>query len=147
MNRLKQGFSVGLGVIGGLRSKLGKNTTFKALIAVMAISLCGFVEAKTPEPRYAPTEHLNSSQVLPTKGADDLEAGNIALGKVQNSIGKGSSKYVGSVAKPFQTEQVNTTAKANYGGDNSKRPFVDFGDNVNEIVQSFILGLILCIYQ
>lgn len=96
MNRIKQGFTIFLGVFSGLRIDYGKNSGFKAFVATLAIMVCGLVEAGTLKPWDAITESLNSSQVFHSECVDNLCARDIGFSEVKDSIGKSGAKNIAS---------------------------------------------------
>ena len=100
MNRLKQGIKVGLGVFRSFGSRNRKNATFQALVAALAISYLGFAEAGTLEPRDIRAKGLDGGQMLHMVNVDNLGDGNIALGEVKDSVGKGGSELIFGNSKP-----------------------------------------------
>ncbi len=60
-----------------------------------------------------------------------------------NFSGKSGKKLSGSIGEVFQPEQINAAKNSDQGRNNGEGPSRDISDKISEIIQAFLLGLMV----
>lgn len=98
---------------------------------------CFALEAKKP------TEFVNSSLVGGESRIENREWTSVRVTQGGQCVSESGAKNGGCIRETFQPKQINAAKDGNQGRNDSKGPSRDIADKIGEIIQAFLLGLIV----
>lgn len=145
MNRLQQRGSLLLTFWRSIKNKPFKRPLCILYVCLQGILFCGPLEADPLMPGNVRHERKDCSQmgavILKDDGGRSVTTGI----EPKQSIGESSTEGGGSIIECFQHEQINAAKNRNQGRNDSKGPIRDIFDKISEIIQAFLLGLMVSV--
>ena len=145
LNSFQQGGTLFLSFGREVKYKRLKRTLGLLYVCLQGILFCGPLEADPLMPGNVRHERKDCSQmgavILKDDGGRSVTTGI----EPKQSIGESSTEGGGSIRECFQPEQINAAKNRNQGCNDSKGPSRDIFDKISEIIQAFLLGLMVSV--